>query len=206
NLFVAWTYTTTVTMEWAMAELLRDPNILKKAKDELEQTIGKGKLIQESDVTSLPYLRAIVKETMRMHPPGMLLLPRKAEMDVEVCGYMVPKGTQVVVNEWAICHDPSIWPDPSSFMPERFLESKIDLRGRDFELTPFGAGRRICPGLPLSMRTIPVVVGSLINMFDWKLEGRIAPKELDMEERSDMGIILYKARPAHFPLYGSNFS
>lgn len=195
DLFVAGTDTTSSTLEWAMAEVLRNPESLKKAKVELEQTIGKGKLVEESDIARLPYIRSIVKETLRIHPPVPFLIPRKVETDVQICGYSVPKGTQVLVNVWAIGRDPSTWSNPTSFKPERFLDSEIDFRGRDFELIPFGAGRRICPGLPLAIRTVPVMLGSLINSFDWKLEGGIAPKDLDMEEK--FGITLQKEKPLY---------
>ncbi|KAL6993691.1 hypothetical protein U1Q18_011803 [Sarracenia purpurea var. burkii] len=193
DLFVAGTDTTSSTVEWAMAELLRDQDILKKSKDELEKIIGKGKPIQESDVVQLPYLQAVVKETMRMHPPIPFLLPRKVETNVEAWGYTIPQGAQVLVNAWAISHDSGIWLNPTSFMPERFLESDIDVRGQDFELIPFGAGRRICPGLPLVLCVVPAMLGSLINSFDWKLEGEIASKDLDMEEK--FGLSLKKVQP-----------
>ncbi|PSS30772.1 Geraniol 8-hydroxylase [Actinidia chinensis var. chinensis] len=193
DLFVAGTDTTSSTLEWAMTEVLHNPETLKKAKEELAQVIGKGKTIEESDIARLPYLRAIVKETLRIHPPVPFLIPRKLHVDVEICGYNVPKGTQILVNVWAIGRDPSTWANSTSFMPERFLDSEIDFRGRDFELIPFGAGRRICPGLPLAIRTVPVMLGSLINSFDWKLEGGIAPKDMNMEEK--FGITLQKAQP-----------
>ncbi|KAF5958204.1 hypothetical protein HYC85_005429 [Camellia sinensis] len=193
DVFAAGTETTSSTVEWAMAELLQNPETLIKVKAELEQTIGKGKPIEESDVSRLPYLQAIVKETSRVHPPLPFLIPRKVKSDVEVYGYIVPQGAQVLVNAWAIGRDPSVWLNPTSFMPERFLGSEIDVRGRDFELIPFGAGRRICPGLPLAIRMVPVMLGSLINSFDWKLEGGIAPKDLDMED--EFGLTLQKAQP-----------
>ncbi|CAL5371105.1 unnamed protein product [Camellia sinensis] len=161
DLFAAGTDTTSNTVEWAMAELLQNPETLKKAKAELEQTIGKGKLVEESDISRLPYLQAIVKETSRIHPPVPFLIPRKVETDVEVCGYIVPQGAQVLVNAWAIGRDPSIWPYPTSFMPERFLGSEIDVRSQDFELI---------------IRMVPMMLGSFINSFDWKLEGVIAPR------------------------------
>ncbi|KAH7852308.1 hypothetical protein Vadar_023200 [Vaccinium darrowii] len=175
-----------------MAELLHNLEYLKKAKAELEQIIGKGKQIQESDISQLPYLQAIVKETMRIHPAAPVLL-HKVETDVEVYSYTIPKGAQVLVNVWAIARDPGIWRNPTMFMPERFLESKIDVRGQDFELIPFGAGRRICPGLPLALRMVTVVLGSLINSFEWKLEGGIEPEELNMEDK--IGFTLQKAQP-----------
>ncbi|KAL7231876.1 hypothetical protein ACSBR2_009995 [Camellia fascicularis] len=193
DLFAAGTETTSSTLEWAMAELLRNPETLKKAKVELEQIVGKGKPISEFDIPHLPYLSAIVKETLRMHPAVPFLIPRKVDSEEQVCGYTIPKGTQVLVNAWAIGRDQSIWPNPASFMPERFMDSKIDVRGCDFELIPFGAGRRICPGLPLAIRIIPMMLGSLINLFDWKLQGGIEPKDLDMKEK--FGITLQKAQP-----------
>nr|BAP90522.1 geraniol 10-hydroxylase [Ophiorrhiza pumila] len=193
DLFVAGTDTTSNTLEWAMAEMLKTPEKMKKAKAELAEVIGKGKAIEEADVSRLPYLRCIVKETLRLHPPVPFLIPRKVEQDVEVCGYNVPKGTQVLVNAWAIGRDETTWENALEFKPERFLESELDIRGRDFELIPFGAGRRICPGLPLAVRMVPVMLGSLLNSFDWKLGGSIAPKDLDMEEK--FGITLQKANP-----------
>ncbi|XP_059624711.1 geraniol 8-hydroxylase-like [Cornus florida] len=193
DLFVAGTDTTSSTLEWAMAEVLHNPETLVKAKAELEETIGKGKAVEESDIARLPYLGSIIKETLRLHPPVPFLIPRRVEEDCEVSGFTVPKGSQVLVNAWAIGRDPTIWDSATSFIPERFLNSEIDVRGRDFEVIPFGAGRRICPGLPLAIRMVPVMLGSLLNSFDWKLEGGIAPKDLDMEEK--FGITLQKAQP-----------
>ncbi|XP_058228507.1 geraniol 8-hydroxylase-like isoform X1 [Rhododendron vialii] len=193
DIFAGATDTTSSSVEWAMAELLRTPKTLEKAKAELEQTIGKGKPIEESDIPQLPYLQAIVKESMRLHPPAPLLIPRTVETDVEVYGYTVPQGAQVLVNAWAIGHDPSVWENPTSFMPERFLDLDVDVRGRDFELIPFGAGRRICPGLSLAIRVVPLMLGSLINSFDWKLEGGIKSEELDMDAK--FGITVQKAQP-----------
>ncbi|XP_037493705.1 geraniol 8-hydroxylase [Jatropha curcas] len=193
DLFAAGTDTTSSTLEWAMTELLRNPKILTKAKAEIEQTVGKGKLIQDSDVDRLAYLQAIIKETFRLHPAVPLLLPRRAGVDVEICGFTVPKDAQVMVNAWAIGRDPSLWEDPDLFMPERFLGSEIDARGRNFELIPFGAGRRICPGLPLATSMLSLILGSLINSFGWKLEDEITSQTMDMEDR--FGVTLQKAQP-----------
>ncbi|KAM1303786.1 hypothetical protein ACFX2F_021553 [Malus domestica] len=194
DLFSAATDTTSGTLEWAMAELLRNPEKLSQAQAELKQIIGKGKPVEESHIARLPYLQAIIKETFRLHPVVPFLLPRKAEIDVEICGYIVPKGAQVLVNAWAIGRDPNIWDDPNSFMPERFLDSEIDVLGGNFELIPFGGGRRICPGLPLAMRMLNLMLGSLINSFDdWKLEDGVVPETLNMEEK--FGITLAKAQP-----------
>ena len=121
DLFIAGTYTTSSTLQWAMAKLLHNPETLSKAQGELRQTIGRGNTVEESDIPKLPYLQAIIKDTFRLHPPFPLLLPHKAEADVEVKGLTVPKGAPVLVNAWAIGRDPSIWDTPNSFMPERFL-------------------------------------------------------------------------------------
>lgn len=176
-----------------MAELLRNPEKLSKARAELDQVIGKGNPVEESDVSRLPYLQAVIKETFRLHPVVPLLLPRKAEIDVEIGGFTIPKGAQIMVNAWAIGRDEGIWEDPYSFKPERFLGSEIDVRGRSFELIPFGAGRRICPGLPLALRMLPLMLGTLIHSFDWKLENGLKPKDVDMNDK--FGITLEMAKP-----------
>nr|XP_043633901.1 7-ethoxycoumarin O-deethylase-like [Erigeron canadensis] len=193
DLFVAGTDTTSNSLEWAVAELLRNPHIRVKAKDELKEVIGKGKIVEEKDLPKLPYLQCIVKETLRIHPPIPFLVPRRVDNEVKINGYIVPKGTQVLVNAWAIGRDPTIWENPLEFKPERFLNSKIDVHGQDFELIPFGAGRRICPGLPLAIRMIPLMLGSLLNNFDLNLDNKIRQEDLDMTER--FGITLQKADP-----------
>ncbi|WCJ26089.1 Cytochrome P450 76T24 [Euphorbia peplus] len=192
-LFVAGSDTTSTTLEWAMTQLLRNPKTLSKVQIELEQTIGKGKVLDESEIVRLPYLQAVVKETFRLHPPVPLLLPRKAGIDTEMCGFIIPKGAQIMVNVWAIGRDGSSWKDPDSFVPERFLDSDIDVRGRNFELLPFGGGRRICPGLPLASRMLHLMLGSLVNNFDWKIEDEFKTDILDINDK--FGITVEKAKP-----------
>lgn len=192
DLFVAGTDTTSSTLEWAMTELLVNPKIMSKAKKELEEIIGKGNLVEESDIARLPYLQAIMKETLRLHPPTPLLVPRKAARDVDICGHTIPKDAQVLVNVWTIGRDPNIWENPTLFSPERFLGSEIDIKGRNFELVPFGSGRRICPGILLATRMLLLMLGSLINSFDWKLENDMKPEDVDMNEK--FGITLQKAQ------------
>ncbi|CAN4082852.1 unnamed protein product [Withania somnifera] len=192
DLFIAGTDTTSNTLEWAMVEVMRKPCIMRKAKAELAEVVGKGKAIEEADVAHLPYLQCIVKETLRMHPPVPFLI-RKVDQDAQVFGYFVPKDSQVLVHVWAIDRDPAIWEDPLAFKPERFWGLKMDVRGQDFELIPFGAGRRICPGLSLATRILPVMLGSLLNSFDWKAEGDIAPEDLNVEEK--FGLTLARSRP-----------
>lgn len=192
-MFVAGTDTTANTLEWAMTEVVRNPHTMAKAKKELEEVIGKGKMVKEEDVSKLPYLSCIVKESLRLHTPIPFLLPRKVEKEVNLNGYTIPEGTQVIVNAWAMGRDPTIWEDSQDFKPERFLTSKLDVRGQDFELIPFGAGRRICPGLPLAIHSLHVMLGSLLNNFDWKLETNIQPEELEVTEC--FGLTLQKANP-----------
>lgn len=175
-----------------MTELLKNPEIMAKAQEELANVIGKGKLIHEAHITRLPYLQCVMKETFRMHPP-VSLIPRKARQDVNLCGYTILKDSQILVNVWVIGRDSNTWENPLIFNPERFWNLETDVRGRDFELIPFGAGRRICPGLPMAMRIVPVMLGSLLNSFRWKLDGNLAPEDLDMEEK--FGISLAKACP-----------
>ncbi|XP_049388559.1 geraniol 8-hydroxylase-like [Solanum stenotomum] len=191
--FIAGIDTTTNTLEWAMAETLRQPEIMKKAQVELAEVVGKGKSIKEDDVSRLPYLQFIVNETLRMHPPAPFLIPRRVVHDVKLFDYIIPKGSLVLVNVWAIGRDSTFWEEPLIFKPERFQSLELDVRGKDFELIPFGAGRRICPGLPLALRMVHVMLGSMVNSFNWKLEAGIDPKDLDMDEK--FGFITPKAHP-----------
>ncbi|RVX00943.1 Geraniol 8-hydroxylase [Vitis vinifera] len=193
DLFSAGTDTTSSTVEWAMAELLNNPNLMAKARSELGKVVGKEKMVEESDISKLPYLQAVVKETFRLHPPVPFLVPRKTEMKSEILGYAVPKNAHVLVNVWAIGRDFTIWSNPNSFVPERFLECEIDVKGRDFQLIPFGAGRRICPGLLLGHRMVHLMLASLLHSFDWKLEDGLKPEDMDMTEK--FGFTLRKAQP-----------
>ncbi|KAL4340548.1 hypothetical protein GQ457_08G027500 [Hibiscus cannabinus] len=192
DLFTAGTETTTSTLEWAMAELLHNPKTIQEARRELQQKIGKGKMVDESDVTCLPYLQAIVNETLRLHPPVPLLIPRKAEEDIQVHNLVVPKGAQVLINVWSIGRDPNCWEEPELFRPERFIGSEVDVTGRDFGLIPFGGGRRICPGLPLAIRMLHLVLGSLIHSFHWELQHGVTPENLNMDD--SYGLVLQKAQ------------
>lgn len=185
--------TTSSSIEWAMAELLRNPEKLERVRKELHQVLAKDEQLEESHISKLLYLQAVVKETFRLHPPIPMLVPHKSEVDVELCDYIVPKSAQILVNVWAMGRDSSIWTNPNEFTPERFLESDVDFKGQDFELIPFGAGRRICPGLPLASRTIHIVLASLLYNYDWKLKHGQKPEEMDISEK--YGITLNKAEP-----------
>ncbi|KAI0520423.1 hypothetical protein KFK09_007898 [Dendrobium nobile] len=193
--FVAGSETSSTTLEWAMAELLRRPELMKRAREEIITVVGFEREIEESDISKLPLLQAILKETLRLHPPAPLLLPHKAEVSTEINGYLVPKNTQVLVNVWAIGRDEQVWEKPDCFMPERFMEagSNIDFRGQHFELIPFGSGRRICPGLPLGVRMVQLMLASLIQSFEWSLPDGMKPKDLNLDEQ--FGLTLSLASP-----------
>lgn len=176
-----------------MAELLHNPTAMSVAQRELSETIGAGRSIKESDLRSLPYMKAALKESMRLHPTVPLLLPHRALIDVDLYEFHIPKHTQVLINAYAIARDPAYWTNPNRFLPERFLGSEIDFRGKHLCFIPFGAGRRMCPGLPLAERMMELMLATLLNRFHWKLPERMAPEEMDMKDR--MGISLHKATP-----------
>ncbi|KDP20523.1 hypothetical protein JCGZ_05069 [Jatropha curcas] len=193
EMFFGGTETTSSTVEWAMAELFRSPESMRRVKEELNRVVGPKRKVEESDIHGLPYLQAVIKETMRLHPIFPLLIPRNTLYDTNFMGYLIPKDTQVFVNVWAIARDPDVWEDPLSFKPERFIDSNIDYRGQNFELLPFGAGRRICPGIPMAHRVLHHVVASLLHCFDWEVGSGSTPRTIDMKE--GMGITVRKLIP-----------
>ncbi|KAH6817839.1 hypothetical protein C2S51_001442 [Perilla frutescens var. frutescens] len=192
DLFVAGADTTSGTVEWAMTELIRNPTKMWKLSDEVRDFIKENGQIEESDIPRLPYLQAVVKETFRLHPAAPFLVPHKVDSDVEIKGYIVPKNAQILVNVWASGRDPHIWTNANEFVPERFLNENngVDFRGHDFELIPFGAGRRICPGLPLAYRMVHQMLATFVGNFEWRLQS-IKPQEMDMNE--NFGLSLQKA-------------
>ncbi|KAK4481810.1 hypothetical protein RD792_012721 [Penstemon davidsonii] len=193
EMFLAGSETTSSTIQWGMAELLCNPDLLRKLKDEMDQVIGNSRKVEEGDLNNLPYLQAVVKETMRLHPSLPFLLPRNAMEDTKFMGYLIPKNTMVLVNVWAIHRDPDSWDDPLSFKPERFINLKIDSKGQNFELIPFGSGRRSCIGMFLGDRMVSLSLARLVQNFDWKLPDNVSPECMDMREK--MGIALRKLVP-----------
>ncbi|KAK3017512.1 hypothetical protein RJ639_006117 [Escallonia herrerae] len=194
EMFTAGTDTTTSTLEWAMAELLHSRKSLEKVQMELRSVVSPNKKLQEKDLDNLPYLKAIIKETLRLHPPLPFLVPHMAMDSCNMLGYQIPKGTQILVNIWAIGRDPKTWKEPLEFKPERFLEPNMaDYKGHHFEFIPFGSGRRMCPAVPLASLVLPLALGSVLHEFDWVLADGIKPADMDMSER--MGITLRKAVP-----------
>ncbi|XP_019100303.1 PREDICTED: cytochrome P450 76A1-like [Camelina sativa] len=197
EMFTAGTDTTTSTLEWALAELLHNPRTLTKLQTELRTYFkSPNQKLQEEDISNLPYLSAVIMETLRLHPPLPFLVPHKAISTCHIFGkYTIPKETQVLVNVWAIGRDPKTWIDPVMFKPERFISdpNPRDFKGQDFEFLPFGSGRRMCPALPLASRILPLAIGSMVRSFDWALENGVNAEEMDMGER--IGITLKKAVP-----------
>ncbi|GAB4829351.1 hypothetical protein Ancab_019021 [Ancistrocladus abbreviatus] len=162
------TDTIAILLEWIMARMVLHQDIQAKAQEEIDACIGDRRHIRDSDIPNLPYLQAIVKEVLRLHPPGPLLSwARLAIHDVHIDKVLVPAGTTAMVNMWAISHDPSIWEDPWSFMPERFIEKDILIMGSDLRLAPFGSGRRVCPGRALGLTTVQLWLAQLLYEFRW---------------------------------------
>ncbi|EER95892.2 flavonoid 3'-monooxygenase [Sorghum bicolor] len=186
DIIAGGTESSAVTIEWAMSELLRHPEAMAAATAELDRVVGSGRWVEERDLPELPYIDAVVKETLRLHPVGPLLVPHHAREDTVVAGYDVPAGARVLVNAWAIARDPASWPDaPEAFRPERFLggaAAAVDVRGAHFELLPFGSGRRICPAYDLAMKLVAAGVANLVHGFAWRLPDGVAPEDVSMEE------------------------
>ncbi|KAF5466363.1 hypothetical protein F2P56_016294 [Juglans regia] len=182
DLIAGGTESSAVTVEWAISELLRKPEIFNKAAEELDRVIGRDRWVEEKDIVNLPYIDAIVKETMRLHPVAPMLVPRLAREDCKIAGYDILKGTRVLVNVWTIGRDPTLWENPDEFCPERFIGKAIDVKGHDFELLPFGAGRRMCPGYSLGLKVIQSSLANLLHGFTWKLPGDMKKEDLNMEE------------------------
>uniref|UniRef100_A0ACD5ZL88 Uncharacterized protein n=1 Tax=Avena sativa TaxID=4498 RepID=A0ACD5ZL88_AVESA len=193
DIFLAAIDTVSSTVEWAMAELIQDPLIMKKLQQELKNALGSKTYVEYSDIDQLPYLQAVVKETLRMHAV-VPLVPNKAETTVEIQGHTIPKGSTVLVNLWAIHHDSKVWKDPNKFIPERFMEDEdANFYGADFKFIPFSAGRRICLGLPLATRTLHIMLGSLLHRFEWTLPSEVKENGVDMSEK--LGLTMTMATP-----------
>ncbi|KAI3825703.1 hypothetical protein L1987_07274 [Smallanthus sonchifolius] len=190
DLFLAGTDTTFASLEWAICELLRHPQAMKELQQEALK-IGQGRsMIAEDDLEKMPYLKAVIKETLRLHTLVPLLVPRESTQDVKILGYDIPSGTQVFINAWAIARDPSKWEAPEEFKPERFLNNPIDYKGFHFELIPFGAGRRRCPGIQFAMIINELVLANLVYKFDLSVMGE---EGLDTSETN--GITILKKCP-----------
>ncbi|KAL9421822.1 hypothetical protein AB3S75_034151 [Citrus x aurantiifolia] len=192
TVIVAAADTSVVTLTWAIALLLNNRDVLKKAQDELDIQVGTERPVNESDTRNLVYLQAIIKETMRLYPAAPLLLPHESIEECVVNGYHVPAGTQLFVNAWKIQRDPCVWEEPCQFQPERFLTryKDIDVRGQNFELIPFGSGRRMCPAVSLGLQVMQLTLASLVHGFDFT-----TPSDEPVDMGEAMGLTIAKATP-----------
>ncbi|XP_059655124.1 cytochrome P450 736A117-like [Cornus florida] len=188
DMFAAGTDTPSLVLEWTMTELLRHPKVMKKLQNEV-RNVAKGKEdITEDDLEKMHYLKAVIKESMRLHTPLPLLVPRESIQDVKVMGYDIAAGTQVFINALAIARDSSAWEGSEEFQPERFLKTSIDFKGQHYQFIPFGAGRRGCPGILFAMTLDELVLAKLVHKFDFSLPGGAKGKDMDMTEAPGINI------------------
>nr|XP_043619901.1 germacrene A hydroxylase-like [Erigeron canadensis] len=192
DMFIAGTDTASVTIEWAMLELAKNPSAMKKVQTELRQTLKGKKKIYEADIRELDCLKLVIKETLRLHPPLPLLLPRECQEKCEVGGYHIPANTKVIINAWKIGCDPNNWSHPESFIPDRFYENSINMMGVDFEFLPFGAGRRMCPGINLGLANVELPLARLLYHFNWEVPINAKSQSIDTSE-----VFAVVLRPKH---------
>ncbi|CAA2935287.1 cytochrome P450 71A1-like [Olea europaea subsp. europaea] len=193
DMFAAGTDTTFITLDWGMTELVMNPKVLEKAQAEVRSIVGERRFVSESDLPQLHYMKAVIKEIFRLHPPAPVLVPRESMEEITIGGYTIPEKTRIFINAWAIGRDPESWQNPDLFEPERFMGSNIDYKGQDFELIPFGTGRRSCPAIAFSSVTVELALAQLLHSFDWKLPTGVQVKDLDMTEV--FGITMHRISP-----------
>ncbi|KAI3715597.1 hypothetical protein L6452_22583 [Arctium lappa] len=191
-LILAGSESTALTLTWALSLLLNNPRVLQAAQEELDIHVGREKQVEESDIKNLRYLQAIVKETLRMYPPGPLAGPHEAIEDCNIGGYHVPKGTRLIVNVWKLHRDPQVWSNPHEFRPERFLERHVDVNyhGQNYEYISFSSGRRICPAITFAFQVVHLILARLLQGFDLSTP---MGKPVDMSE--GLGVALPKVKP-----------
>ncbi|XP_042516786.1 flavonoid 3'-monooxygenase CYP75B137-like isoform X3 [Macadamia integrifolia] len=192
DIVLGGTDTSATTLEWALAEMMQHPEVMRKAQEELAQVFGTSNMVEESNLPNLPYLNAVVKETLRLHPPIPLLIPHCPSQSCTIGQYTIPQGTNVFLNVWKMHRDPEAWESPSEFLPERFLgdTNGYDFKGNNFNYLPFGSGRRICAGIPLVEKMSTYVLASLLHLFEWRLPENA---ELDLSEK--LRFLLKKTTP-----------
>lgn len=187
--------TSAITVVWAMAELTKNPRLMHKAQEEVRKCVGPKGKVTESDLDKLVYMKMIIKETLRLHPPAPLLLPREALSPFTVNGYNIYPKTMIQINAWAIGRDPKSWDNPEEFSPERFMNNSIDFKGQNFELLPFGSGRRSCPAMQMGLITTEIALANLLYCFDWKLPSGMKEDDLNMDESAGVSLTVSKKIP-----------
>lgn len=204
DMFAAGSESASATLNWCMTALVRNPAVMAKAQAEVRDAFKGRNKITEQDLGSLSYLKLVFKEVLRLHTPGPVLVPRVCREPCQIMGYDIPKGMVLFVNVWAICRDPKYWDEPEEFKPERFENNNLDYKGANYEYLPFGAGRRMCPGINLGFANMELALASLLYHFDWKLPNGMEPKDVDVSEVSGLAaskktsLILYPI--THVPL------
>ncbi|CAI0407042.1 unnamed protein product [Linum tenue] len=177
--------TTPGTIEWAMSEIMRNPEVMQRVQKEVRSVFRDE--VDEEGLHKLEYLNAVIKETFRLHPAGPIL-PRESRESMEINGFHVPQKSRIMINMWAIGRDPAYWGEAEKFNPERFLDSAIDYKGTHFTFLPFGGGRRMCPAIQFAMPIVELTLANLLFHFDWKLPCDMRPEDLDMTEHFDTAI------------------
>lgn len=171
-----------------MCEMMKNPKLMKKAQMEVREVFNREGKVDESGIEEMKFLKLVIRETLRLHPPVPMLLPRECRETCEINGFEIPTKATLIVNAWAIGRDPEYWTEPESFIPERFLDSFIDYKGTNFEYIPFGAGRWICPGITFGMANVELPLAMLLYHFDWKLPNGKKPEDMNMSEAFGVAI------------------
>ncbi|XP_012568703.1 cytochrome P450 71D10-like [Cicer arietinum] len=182
DMFFAGSDTSSGTVLWVMSEMVKNPKVMEQAQAEIRKVFDKKGCVDETELHQLIYLKFVIKETLRLHPPAPLLVPRESREKCQINGYDIPAKTRVTINAWAIGRDPKFWVEAESFKPERFINNPIDFKGTDFDYIPFGAGRRMCPGIAFALPNVELTLVQLLYHFDWKLPNGMNNEELDMTE------------------------
>ncbi|KAH6763857.1 hypothetical protein C2S51_015106 [Perilla frutescens var. frutescens] len=182
DLLFAGADTSSGTVEWAIHRVMRYPRIIEKAKEELDRVIGRNRWAEEDDFSQLPYINAIMMESMRLHPVTPLLPPHYAIDECKVAGYDISKGTTVIINTFSLGRDPNTWDSPEEFLPERFMGKDIDITGSNFALLPFGSGRRKCVGYKLGIKVVGMTLANLLHGFELKLVEGMRAQDICMDE------------------------
>lgn len=202
DIFAGGTDTSSVTIEWAMTEMMRHPIVLEKAQAEVRETFKGKKKIMESDLQGLSYLQSVIKETLRLHPPIPMLLPHVCREHCKVNGYDIPVKMKLIINAWACSTDPEYWDDAESFKPERFENSSVDFMGTDYQFIPFGSGRRMCPGINFGLTTVEFFLAQMLYHFNWELPDGLNPIDVDMTETEG----LLAAKRVHLHLIPTSYA
>lgn len=180
-------------IDWTLAELLRHPHYLQQAQEELDSVVGRDRLVEEFDLPNLQFLNSVLKESLRLHPPLPLSIPHYSVEECIVAGYTIPANTTAYVNIWAIGRDPSMWKNPTEFHPERFMDSKVNFYGQDFQFLPFSSGRRGCPGIHVALANLKLMLANLLHCFTWEPAPCVKGQEIEMGERD--GIVCSRLEP-----------